>query len=215
MTDRPSPMTGPSFVAVDVETANRSWGSICAIGLSVVRDGRLVESHDWRCRPPAGMDRFDPFNIRIHGITAAEVARAPSFADRFADLVEVTGGLPLVAHNATFDITALRKAGAAEDVDFPVFAYGCTVAFARKDLPALPNHKLPTVSAALQVELRRHHDASADADAAALIALELMRRRRSADIYDYADAAGVRLRRADLAGTAVLPRARRDAGTGR
>src|SRR3712207_7291882 len=38
-----------------------------------------------------------------------------SFAERLDQLLELSGGLPLVAHNAAFDIGALREACVAVD----------------------------------------------------------------------------------------------------
>lgn len=58
-----------SFTAFDVETANSSRGSICAIGYAVVREGALIEQGQWLCRPPDEVGHFDAFNVRLHGIT--------------------------------------------------------------------------------------------------------------------------------------------------
>ena len=110
---------GLDFVALDVETANARRGSICAIGAAVVRDGVVVSTHSWLTRPPAGLDHFDGINISLHGITPDMVADQRTFAERLDQLQEVTGGLPLVAHNAGFDVGALREACVAIDRDWP------------------------------------------------------------------------------------------------
>lgn len=190
--------TGPSFVGFDVETANGARGSICAIGLTVINAGQVTATHSWLCRPPAGHERFDAGNIGIHGITPRDVAQQPTFRDRLGDMLDLIGDLPLVAHNAAFDIGALREASVAESVTWRPLQYGCTLQWSRKDLPELPNHKLPTVAHALGVPLRHHHDASADAAAAAGIALELMRRRGTATLDTYLTAAGITLGRATV-----------------
>jgi DNA polymerase-3 subunit epsilon len=31
------------FVAIDFETANSEWGSACAVGLTVIRGGRVTD----------------------------------------------------------------------------------------------------------------------------------------------------------------------------
>lgn len=190
--------TGPSFVGFDVETANSARGSICAIGLTVINAGQVTATHSWLCRPPAGLERFDAGNIGIHGITPRDVAQQPNFRDRLGDMLDLIGDLPLVAHNAAFDIGALREASVAESVTWRPLHYGCTLQWSRKDLPELPNHKLPTVAHALGVPLRHHHDASADAAAAAGIALELMRRRGTATLDTYVTATGITLGRATV-----------------
>ncbi|QBJ98660.1 hypothetical protein ERC79_10770 [Rhodococcus sp. ABRD24] len=192
--------SGPSFVGFDVETANGSRGSICAIGLTVVRAGRVIDTHSWLCRPPAGLDRFDAGNIGIHGITPNDVATQPTFRQRLSEMLDVVGDLPLVAHNAAFDIGSLREASLAEAVTWRPLDYGCTLLWSRNDLPDLVNHKLPTVARALGVDLLRHHDASADATATAEIALELMRRRGAPTVDTYVTATGIVLGRATVDG---------------
>ncbi|WP_072691534.1 exonuclease domain-containing protein [Rhodococcus marinonascens] len=197
--------TGPSFVGFDVETANGARGSICAIGLTVVTAGQITATHSWLCRPPEGLDRFDAGNTRIHGITAHDVARQPTFRQRLADMLDVVGDLPLIAHNAAFDVGALREASAADGSTWRPLDYGCTLQWSRRELPDLHNHKLPTVARALGVDLRHHHDASADASAAAEIALELMRRRGASSVDTYVTATGMMLGRATVE-KAIAPR---------
>ncbi|WP_280764100.1 exonuclease domain-containing protein [Prescottella agglutinans] len=123
--------SGPSFVGFDVETANSARGSICVIGLTVVTAGRITAIHSWLCRPPAGLDRFDPGNIGIHGITPNAVAREPSFMQRLSDMLDVVGDLSLIAHNASFDIGALREAFAADEMTWRPLQYGCTLMWSR------------------------------------------------------------------------------------
>lgn len=205
-TDRPEPalavqgdvVSGPSFVGFDVETANGSRGSICAIGLTVVNAGRVTATHSWLCRPPAGLERFDAGNIGVHGITSRDVATQPTFRHRLSDMLDLVGDLPLVAHNAAFDIGALREASAVESMTWRPLQYGCTLRWSRNDLPELPDHKLPTVAHALGVPLHYHHDASADASAAAGIALALMHRRGASTLDTYVTATGLTLRRATV-----------------
>src|SRR5699024_5800820 len=184
---------GPSFVGFDVETANSVRGSICAIGLSIVRDGNIVDTRSWLCRPPRRLAKFEARNIDIDGIRPGDVARQPMFRERIADVLDLVGELPLVAHNASFDIGAIRAASAASGLSWRPLQYGCTLQWARRDLPGLSNYKLPTVSAALDVELRQHHDASADASAAANVALELMRRNQARSVDTYAANLGMSL----------------------
>jgi len=204
------PSVGPSFVGIDVETANSDRGSICALGLSVVRAGRIVDTRSWLCRPPEDIGGFDPGNIRIHGIRPADVARQPRFSERFVDMLDLAGDLPLVAHNASFDIGAVRAASAATALSWRPLQYGCTLQWARRDLPGLANYRLPTVSAALGVDLLQHHDASADAAAAANIALELMRRSDAPSLDAYLTAVGMNLGRATVdAKTAPADRSKR------
>ncbi|HEX5404237.1 MAG TPA: exonuclease domain-containing protein, partial [Pseudonocardiaceae bacterium] len=171
------------FVAVDVETANRNRGSVCAFGLVVVRDGIMIEHHSWLGRPPGRLDWFDPFNIGIHGIHPEDVARQPGFADRLTQAMKVIGDLPVVAHYAAFDIGAIRDGCDADGLVWPNLTYGCTVVLSRRELDLL-SYQLPIVAAELGITLEHHHDAGADASAAAQILIALARRRNASTFTD-------------------------------
>ena len=172
---------GLDFVALDVETANSQRGSICAIGLVVVREGRVVERHGWLVQPPEELHWFDSFNTALHGIGPSDVADAPTFSASLQRLTDVVGDLPVIAHNAAFDIGALRDACDAEGLPWPSLRYGCTLVMARREL-ALVSYRLPLVAEALGIDLYSHHNAAADAEAAAQVVLALAARRRAASL---------------------------------
>jgi DNA polymerase-3 subunit epsilon len=44
-------LSSVSFTAVDVETANEQYGSLCALGIVVVKNGVVVEERSYRIRP--------------------------------------------------------------------------------------------------------------------------------------------------------------------
>lgn len=160
------------FIAFDVETANWDRGSICSFGWAEVRDGQVVRTGQQLCRPPEEVDWFSGFNIAIHGITPADVANRPRFDQVVPELLDSFGGLPLVAHNAAFDIGALREAHTYSSLDWPSLSYGCTLVWSRR-LLNLPSHRLPVVCDHLGFPLAQHHDAECDANAAANVALAL------------------------------------------
>jgi len=170
---------GLDFVAVDVETANRKRGSVCSIGLARVRDGVIIKTRSWLVKPPvaesAGGGVFEMRCVQVHGITPKAIENAPRFADRYEALIRGLADDLLVAHNATFDRTALTAACAAEDLPGPGNRWLCTVVESRRVLAQvlLPDHRLPTVAAALGITQIRHHEAGDDAKVAALVRIEL------------------------------------------
>ncbi|MFE3228967.1 exonuclease domain-containing protein [Nocardia sp. NPDC059228] len=168
-------MAGLSFAAIDVETANSARGSICAVGVTVVRDGRRGETASWLCRPPAGLDFFSWHNIRVHGISAAMVADKPEFAQRWPEVESLVGELPVIAHNVGFDSSAIREACGRSGIRIPAWSYSCSLALARRHL-SLDSYRLPHVAAALGIDFTNHHDAAADAAAAADIVIALAAR---------------------------------------
>ena len=164
---------GRTFAAIDVETANAQRASICAIGIVIVEDGEVTGRYKWLVQPPLGFQTFSPFNTAVHGIRAADVAGAPTFASVLPKVAELLNGLPVVAHNASFDVGAIRLACLASEAPMPTFHYGCTMALSRASLQ-LPSYSLPFCADALGIKLDRHHDALADAEGAALVALALL-----------------------------------------
>lgn len=207
-------VTGLDFVAVDVETANRSFGSICQVGAARFVDGRLAESKQWLCRPPAGLDEFEDANVAVHGITADAVADAPRFADIFPEVAGFLSAGPLLAHNAQFDATALRDAAERSGIETPQVLFGCSLALARAARLGVLDHRLPTLAEEFRVELSRHHEAEADALAAGGVLVALARRcGHRGSLLELFHSRGFTL--GEIAGGKVTPVLRDRSGAGR
>ena len=204
---------GFSFVGFDVETANRRWGSICQIGLVKIIDGEEVDRASWLCKPPAPLAQFEEGNVAVHGITADDVSDAPEVCDRIGEMVEFVGDLPLVAHNAQFDASALRDACLASDVEIPQMLFACTLAQARATKLDVPNHRLPTLAEHFGVELDNHHDACEDAAACAGVMVGLAREAgRTGSLMSFVHDSGFTLGSIDEARVTPVLRDRSGAG---
>lgn len=142
------------------------------MGLTRVRDGKIVDEAYWLIRPPEGHDHFDARNISIHGITPDDVAGSPRFAQIFPEIHAYMGEDALVAHNATFDLGVIRSAAEVSGMQAPAFDYACTVVLSRKNY-SLPSYSLPFVAEAAGVPLLNHHDATEDARACAGIMVDI------------------------------------------
>jgi DNA polymerase-3 subunit epsilon len=183
------------FVAIDFETANPNYASVCAMGWATVRNGVITDRGSWLCRPPSGLEEFGPYNIRVHGITADMVADQPTFADRVPDLLaRLDVGLPIVAHNAAFDIGVLQQSLATCGLSRPQNAHHCTKVWSKR-LFHLPKYTLPHVCEHLGITIGRHHDAGDDAVAAAQIAIRLAESVGASTIEDLEAAASAAFRR--------------------
>ncbi len=180
------------FTAIDFETANSSSASACAVGLARVRDGRVVATQGWLIRPPAGHDRFFDINIRIHGIRPEDVAGAPDWSTQLADLIAFAGDDVLVAHNAGFDMTVLRRACEATGDSHPAYRYLCSLQMARKTYE-LDSYRLPLAAAAAGYLDFAHHDAAADALACAHIVIDAAARAGAQDAVELAMLLGLRI----------------------
>ena len=164
-----------SFCAIDFETANSYRGSPCAVGLVKVVDGQVVDTGCYLMRPPEGCDHFDPFNIELHGITPAMVRNEPRFAARLPEILAFADGLPLVAHNAAFDMGVIRDACDVSGLAWPKASYVCTLVLSRLTWSLL-SYSLPWVADAAGVSHLHHHDPEDDARAAASVLLVIAQR---------------------------------------
>lgn len=187
------------FVAIDVETANTNRASICSIGWAKVVNGAVTSSGSTLTRPPSGLDHFDDWNIRVHGITARDVRDAPPVAEALANVSRVVGPELVVAHNASFDLTAVMRAAQAEAFVLPEWSFACSMVLARKELP-LASYRLPIVANSLGVPLDKHHDAASDAIAAAGVMEALVRRRELDSVRELMNALDVCPGRVSLRG---------------
>lgn len=154
------------FTAIDFETANRHRASACGVGLAKVRGGEIVDDVSWLMRPPPNYDHFEPFQVGVHGIKSSMVAGEPRFDARLGDMLAFVGDDVVVAHNASFDASVMNAACVASGLRPPDLRYLCTMAAARRCLD-LASYRLPFVADALGVRLDFHHEAGADAAAAA------------------------------------------------
>ena len=157
-----------SVVALDFETSDKYADSACALGMSRVENGRVVDSWYSLIRPPRSTVCFN----EIHGLTWDMLKNQRSFAELWPEISSfLQGARLLVAHNASFDRRVLFGCCRAFGLEAPNLPFACTVKGSRKGLH-LPHHRLNDVCAYLGLELD-HHNAASDALAAAGIYLHL------------------------------------------
>ena len=94
-----------NFIAIDVETANGDYASICQIGLVRFEGGELNDSWQSLVNPE---DYFAGINISIHGIDEMMVKDAPKFYELFDFLKDYLSGNTVVSH-MPFDRVALNQ----------------------------------------------------------------------------------------------------------
>ena len=147
------------YIAFDVETPNYANDRMSAIGVAVVENGEIVETYDTLVNPETYFDRF---NIRLTGITPEMVTDKPAFPQVWQELEPLFDSGVLVAHNAPFDLSVLAKCLRAYCVDWRSWVpYVCTCQMSRRLMPRLPDHKLSTLCAYLDLDLD-HHQAGSD-----------------------------------------------------
>ncbi len=160
------------FAAIDFETANEQMSSICSIGIVVVRNGLIADRFYSLVQPEPNYYRYG--NSLIHGITYEDTINERVFSKVWKELDPLINGLPFVAHNKGFDESCLKAVFRTYGMDYPDYLFYCTLAESRRQLKHLPNHKLHTVAEDCGYILTNHHNALADAEACAEIALQLL-----------------------------------------
>jgi DNA polymerase-3 subunit epsilon len=161
-----------NFAAIDFETANENPSSVCSVGVVVVHEGEVVVKIYRLIRPQPNF--YDYFNTSIHSLTCTDTDDAPEFPEVWAEIAPLVRGLPLVAHNSSFDKHCLQAVFAHYGMAYPDYVFHCTCSASRRTFgSALPNHKLPTVAGHCGFDLQNHHNALADAEACAWIARQI------------------------------------------
>lgn len=164
-----------SFVAIDVETANGKRTSICSVGAVKVIDGVIVDTFYRLCRPYPNY-YYSYFTNSIHGIGREDTDHEPTFAGIWPSLRDFIGNLPLVAHNSPFDCGCLRETAKAYGIAFPDNPFHCTLRKAKSMFPRqlCSSFSLPHLAEFLGIPFNNHHNALADAEACAKIAMVIL-----------------------------------------
>ncbi|ELC8441265.1 3'-5' exoribonuclease [Clostridium perfringens] len=178
------------FVAIDFETANEKRNSACSIGLTIVKNNKIVEEKYFLIKPCEM--RFQPMNIWIHGIRPEDVEKEKTFDEIWEEIKDYIDGNLVIAHNAAFDISVLRKTLDFYSIPYPDFEYACTVVMAKNYYKNLPNHKLGTVSEALGFEFSHHH-AGEDAKACANILINICKDLEISSVEELSDKLAIRI----------------------
>ncbi len=155
------------FVALDVETANADYSSICQIGMVHHQSGTQVSRWSTLIDPQA---YFDPYNVDIHGISEEDVNGALTFTEAFQELKERMSG-NIVLHHGHFDRTAFARCYDLHGLDPIACDWLDNTKIVRRTWPefAQSGYGLSKLTKHFDIHLD-HHDALSDASAAAQIA---------------------------------------------
>src|SRR3989344_974971 len=120
------------FVAIDFETATTDRNSPCEIGLTFVKNNRVVDTKSWLIKPQC-YPKFDKFNISIHGIKPQDVADKPEFNHLWENkLKPLLKNQFVIAHYASFDFSVLRKTLEAYKIPFQICIIRAVTSFLKK-----------------------------------------------------------------------------------
>ncbi|MDO4753608.1 MAG: exonuclease domain-containing protein [Bacillota bacterium] len=156
------PLSG-RFVVFDIETTGLSARNeqIIEIGAVKVEGNTVVDTFSSFVRYDKPLSEFTK---NLTNITDDMLAGAPSIDEVFLRFADFVGDLPLVAHNADFDMSFINKLCMERNI--PTFASIDTIQLARQFLP-IKRYGLETLVRHLKIPFSNHHRAVADADVTA------------------------------------------------
>lgn len=169
--DEPEEEKSLDYIAIDFETANQYGSSAISVGLVRYINGREADNIYERICPPT--DFFVPEWIeKIHHLTYADVKDCPKFPEvwdqKIIPFIEKTPGLPLVAHNAKFDMSVIWDACNFYHHKLPGYNYFCSLQLSKKIWPELEKHALTFLGQKFGIEYLAH-DALEDSRTCGLI----------------------------------------------
>ena len=94
------------FAAIDFETANNERTSVCSVGVVIVRNGEIVDTFYSLIQPEPNY--YNYWCSQVHGLTRQDTEDAPIFPEVWKQIEPLIEGLPLVAHNKSFDESCLK-----------------------------------------------------------------------------------------------------------
>ncbi|MFG1817479.1 exonuclease domain-containing protein [Kribbella sp. NPDC049174] len=135
MADPRTPWTAFEFAVVDVEGNGQQPPDLVEISIVPIRRGTIGDPKTWLVRPPRPITSIAR---RIHRITDAQVADAPTVADVADELRRFLDGRVFVAHNAGVDLGVVSRSVPGYQPELTLD----TLRLARRLLPGLASYRL-------------------------------------------------------------------------
>lgn len=159
-----------NFITIDFESATSKRGTPCEIGLTLVENSTIIETKTWLIKPVD--NKFEYFNMLVHGIRPEDVADKPEFDQLWEEIKPLIEGKFLIAHNASYDMSVLRKTLESYQLPFPKLNYACSYIMSKKFWQGLPGYDLKTLCNLYGIEFA-HHRAGPDTRATAELTLKI------------------------------------------
>lgn len=160
--DLGTPLSQVTFVVLDVETTGGSpaSASLTEVAAARYRGGEMIATYQTFVRPD---ERIPPYITALTGISDAMVADAPRIGEMLPSFLEFLGGGVIVGHNVRFDLSFLNHALESTGRGRLANSTVDTLALARRLVrDMVPNCKLGTLAATLQLPHQPSHRALTD-----------------------------------------------------
>ena len=153
-----TPLNSLSAVVLDTETTGLAVGSARLIQIGAVRlgKGRLVHDDTYSTLVNPGVP-IPPETTRIHGLTDADVAEAPRFADIRADFGKWMGRAVVIGYSIGFDLAILKREHELANRPWRAPRTIDVRHLAMILAPQLPDHSLDTLAGWLGIDTGKRH----------------------------------------------------------
>lgn len=160
-----------TYVVFDLETTGlhaNEGDSIIEIGAVKMKDGKIIDTYDKLIDP---LKPLSEEIISITGITNEMVSGKPNEEDTVKDFISWIGDLPVVAHNAKFDMSFINMAYLKYDLGRFNNTVIDTLGLSRYLESNERYHNLATLVIRYNIpwDENKHHRANYDAEGTALI----------------------------------------------
>lgn len=166
------------FVVVDFETTGLETDALpVEVGMVRVSQGDVVDYYETLIF----QEHVGEGASKVHGLRAIDLVNAPKAPDLADEVAAFLGELPLVMHNAAFDLRIAKNAGFLEQIG-PNKVY-CSLHLSKQTLDT-PNHKLATLARELRLKNQPNHRAMSDALATVELVLKILRNERFDSLHN-------------------------------
>jgi DNA polymerase III epsilon subunit family exonuclease len=131
------------YAVIDVETTGFSPNNdaVVEVACVLVERGRILDTFSSLVNPGRSIPAYA---TAVHGISDDDVRDAPRLRDLQNNLLQMTAGTTVAAHNASFDLSFLPFLTHRPSL--------CTLQLARRTFPNAPNFKNQTLRKYLQLD---------------------------------------------------------------
>lgn len=165
-----------TYVVFDLETTGlhaNEGDSIIEIGAVKMKDGKIIDTYDKLIDP---LKPLSEEIVSITGITNEMVSGKPNEEDTVKDFISWIGDLPVVAHNAKFDMSFINMAYLKYDLGRFNNTVIDTLGLSRYLESNERYHNLATLVIRYNIpwDEDKHHRANYDAEGTALIFYKML-----------------------------------------
>lgn len=133
-----------NYVVIDTETTGLSnrTDEIIEIGMVKIENGNIVDEYSTLIKPNCIISNAAS---KVNGIYDSDVKNAPSFNDVCNDIHKFINGNTIVAHNASFDISFLKRQSEECGIETDKIFYVDSIDIAKNSINNIANYKLDTI----------------------------------------------------------------------